>query len=684
MFNKKNKPAKGAILLIAVCILGVCMFFAASMHFFVSSQRKNNNTFLEKQVAHYIANSGIDIATTSIESIIDEINKSPTSKIALKFKSLLNRNSAVSITSFFRSQINDLISLLKSELNKNINLKLKATIATSDIENNSKLWSDPNAKVLLLKIKSTGCFKDVEESVIVTKQIIYSSMLLPVVSKFTLHLQDASENNRSKYNIIKNKYDGSFPQIGVRPLTCFNNPPNEKQHDADVYTKRGWIFLGGGLSILQISSGTKKGGEVFHFYKVSKSGKCNTLKFSPRISPPCFSEPNTYVADYLTKTKTAKYKLKYNFILDGFHDSSAMRTHDAMYTGEALSASDLKKYGAKSSFLKLYGNTRNISHTKVIGNVQAAYVKYAWISVTPLESNIFSEMNSLAHKPIFFLPSMSSHDYAPDKRIVNFFVNERHRGEPILTPRTLQLTKEQYQKYMSRIIDNLPYTTSYNMISEILNSKSTREFPPSRQILTKDMGLNLTLKRHTHTLYNGIAAAPKSVEVASDRSLCIVPSIKRFWERYYDKETNTITLNGAITVLNTSKKQFVIPPRGYNQPLYFKGKGMIILKNGDLELRGCQQKSSNDCLSIILKNGRNIYITASLDNYVSVLAPEASVHFKVWSKFYGTLAAKTISLKNNPQGGELHYLTSHDPTSEVSRKFMCLYADDKESYWHDK
>lgn len=672
----------GAILLIAVCILGVCIFFASSLHFFVSSQRKSTYTFWEKEVAYYLANSGVDVISKELYDLIEKTNKDSSGAFAKKLHLFIEKIGKHSISKLFEPKIKKLVATMKDKFKDNLSINVEVIINSQNFENDKTAWVDPDSRLISISIQSEGMFRGVTKKITVTRRMAYASMILPVVSKFTLHLQDASEGNRGKYNIILNNYNGDSPSTGARPLICINNETNTEEVKKDAYKKRGWIFMGGAPTLLQISSGAGKEGEVFHFYKIPQPGRFITLRFKEKNLPSIFSNSREYISDFVDISKTSQYKFDYNFILEGFHYSSTLSGQNAMYVSNILSPLDYYKYGSKSSFLKLYGTTDQMSPTKVIGNVSAAYIRYAWLSIKPLDPFVYGRFAG-PRMPIFFLPSMPGNSYDPSRRIKNFYKDQQHFGEPKINSGNMGLTANDYHRLMSKI-EEKPYITSYNMIQDIISENPDREFPPAKEFLKKDSGLKLILKRDDKIIYEAIAKAPKSVKVVSNRALDAIDSIDDFWNKYYIKKDNCIKINGAIKIINLEKKKFSFPPKGFIQPLNIEGKGIIILENGDLELRGCKINSKKDCLSIVAVNGENVIVSSSVKNDISILAPKACLKLDARSEIYGSVAVKTISVDNTPKGGIIRFRESLDPTRVSYKKYMTFYTDDEEGNWYEK
>ena len=99
----------------------------------------------------------------------------------------------------------------------------------------------------------------------------------------------------------------------------------KEEKDPEVWKKRGWIWLKGAKTRLNLCSGAGDLGEIYHFYDVS-----NPNVFSPvRLNTPVNSLPETFF-NTLTipwdksseSIKNAHYRFWHSFILDCFHDRS--------------------------------------------------------------------------------------------------------------------------------------------------------------------------------------------------------------------------------------------------------------------------------------------------------------------------------------------------------------------------
>jgi len=562
-------------------------------------------------------------------------------------------------------------------------------------ETDPAAWVDPVAKRGYLSIEATGEYRGVKRTLTVKRQIRVASCLPPLVSKFTLHVKNAGDGGEGKFNIIRNDYNGNLTD-GPRPFICYNHatpdaPFEARPHDpageadAQVFEKRGWIWLGNQRVRLNLTSGPGLFGEIFHFYEVKDPSRFQAVGFVTPVDrlPAPFSSPQTLPRDNFQAGQMAEYTFGHSFIFDGFHDKSNRRDTEAMYEGSILSNAEKSAFGAKSSLLHLYGEARPgfMSRTRVLGNVQVALPRFASLDITPSDSDLRTRFSGQTPPPTYLLPSVPQSSFDPNRQIKDFL--GRRFGGPVMINALLFGTQyEEYKKFMSGIIE-LPYVTGYNSMQDYHVDPTKRQFPPKHQILSEDRGLSLELKRGSDVVYKGSVDAQRLDDVVEGRVQKVVPTISEFWKTYLDRTSGELHLNGIVAIENPDRQNLILPPSDKSSPLKVRGGGLILLEQGNVTLRGVQLLSSSEALTIIAPEANSVRVVNAISQQVNVVAPMAEFVCDDKLDWFGTLSVSSIQANPRNPGGVLRFRETQDPTRPESLSFAKIHIDESDSFWHE-
>ncbi len=699
---KNYNPAIGAkksgfAIMFAVIIGTVMLILAVTLFSFVGQQQTGIQSIVNGEVAHFLAEAGINSSIVAVRQSIEEsLKDSGTSEKLFQILAQKGDLSDTKINDLLDNTWNKDLKEFSAEVDKDASIEVDVWLRDFSLsETNPGSWADPVAKNGFLVIESTGFFKNSRRVISIRRPISVTSILPGFISKFTMHVADASRSGEGAFNLIRNDYRGMITD-GPRPLIVYNHAtpdtPLEAANIADVFKneaepeiwqKRGWIWLGGRKVRLNLCSGAGDLGEIFHFYDVSNPNVFSPVKFvSPgALLPTSFSSALTLPWDKSSSSiRQVSYSFGHSFVLDGFHDRSSRKDTDAMYEGGILSETERLHYSSKSSILHLYGDARKgyQSRTRVLGQVFSAFPRFANLEITPQEPDVAEMFRQTSPPPLYLLPSIAAASY--DNSINLTDILNRRIGGPMLKSGMLFQNHSEYSQLMSRITEQ-PYAESYNSMQDVYSRQTDRTFPSSNKILSLNAGNDIRIQRDEHVFFTGTPSTANLMRLIDSRSQLEVDSISDFWERFLN-ESGELELNAVVTIKNPRRLDMQIPAAGKPQPLVVKGGGMIILQEGNLVLRGISCSRPSEALTIALKGTGSVSFSSTQPNHLNLIAPDAELSYGSKFEMFGSLCVGSIYADHRFQGGILRFRSGQDPQEQGYDRFYKIFVDPKDSYWN--
>jgi len=667
------------------------MFLGLVFSYFTNQQHANVHIMASSEMAHFLAESGISSTLVALRG-----------DGGTSVKTLLSQPGPladVSLLPYLPETLNQELARLAKEVDRSASIRVKVGLTGfRQTETDPALWVDPVAKVGWLSIESKGEYRGFQRTLTVRKKVSVGSALPPVVSKFTLHVQDVARDKEGSLNTVRNDLSGNLLN-GPRPVICFNHdtPDNSVEPRSvpdpqgaetlpEIGEKRGWIWFGGKKVRLNLMAGATALGELFHFSSASGEGKnvAISFKLSPDLLPPVFSTPLTVYWDLIEidPMREVRYQLGQGFILQGFYGKTANPGLEAMYDNGVLSYAERKKYGTKSSMFHLFGDARKgfQSRTRVLGNVYAAFPSFSNLEVTPQDPEVLDMFQNQTPAPVFLFPEMSEADFDPTRQVTEFL--NRRIGGPILPIQAITESYAEYRKLMSRIVE-IPYASTSNFMESTSLGNSPGQSTADEMVPAETNGLNLTLERDHQVIFQGPVGAPNLITVVENRVQKEVTSISEFWEKFYDPDKNLLDLSQIVRIRNSENLDLVLPPRNRPPAMTVSGGGMIILEEGNLILRGVKISSPDDALTVIVKSGTKVLFENALPNQINIAAPKAQISVMDQFHLCGTLAVAGIASQADFPGGIVQYRESQDPTQASSLKFAKIRINEWDSFWHE-
>ncbi len=699
MTLKLSNHNRGFTIMIALAIGTVLLLLSVTLYTFVSRQYTGMHVIVNGEIAHFLAETGINTTIGTIRQnisnnlIANSNNSEQLKNIFLSGKSLKN----ICINNLIGDDWNNELKFFSKEVDKSASIEVNVYLRDfKPTELNSNIWHDPKAVDGFLVIESVGEYKKIRRKIIIKRAVSFFNMVPGVMGKFTLYLNDSVRKSENDYNLIRNDYKGMITD-GPQPIIVYNHATPEykiesaniadvlkEEKESDVWKHRGWIWLKGNKTRLNLCSGSGDFGEIFHFYDVSTTNVFQPVRFATEFQnlPESFFRPITLPWDRSNiNIKNTPYRFWHSFILDNFHDKSNRMAIEAMYEGEILSNDERLTYGAKSSVLHLFGDSRKgyQSRTRVIGPVYAAFARFANLEIKPEDPDVKRIFENQKPKPIYLLKSIPRNQYDNTMGIHEFA--GRKVGGPILKTGMLFKDYDEYAALMSRIIE-MPYADSYNSMQDIYDKKTDRVFPTLKKILNLDNEGDSVISRGGNDYYKGKPSIEDSIKLIESRVQNEVASPDEFWKKYLNKN-GELELNTVVSITNDNAEEFVIPPAGHPQPLIVRGGGIILLKQGSIVLRGISLANTSEILTIASSGEGKVRFESTMTNMVDIIAPNAEVDYGSKFELYGSLCVKNIYADHRFQGGTIRYRATQDPTKNSYDRFYKLFISNTDSYWNE-
>lgn len=695
--NKHRNHNRGFTIMIALIIGTVILVLSVTLYTFMSHQYTGMHTIVNGEIAHFLAETGINTCLGTLRTSISE-NLGPGGKSSEKLKDIILNSKSLEntcINKLLGEVWNDDLKKFSAEVDKTASIEVNVYLRKfKPMETDTDLWADPKSAKGSLVVEAIGEYRGSRRKIMINRDVSVVNMVPGVMGKFSLYLNDADKKSENDFNIIKNDYKGMITD-GPKPIIVYNHatpeysvePANiadieKEEKDPEIWKKRGWIWLKGDKIRLNLCSGAGDLGEIFHFYDVSKPNSFSPVKFSTVAS----KMPETFFQSHRTPwdkssdaVKMASYRFWHSFILDAFHDRSSRMESEAMYEGNILSYYEKHHYGSKSSILHLFGDARKgyQSRTRVIGPVRSAFVRFANLEVKPEEDDVKAIFEANNPKPIYLLQSLPFDNYSNSINICEF--TGRVVGGPIINIGMLFKDHNEYSSFMSGVVEQ-PYVDSYNSMQEVYDKADNRFFPPQKKLLGEDLEGDSVISRDEHIFYKGCPEIEDSIKLIRRRIQNTIETPADFWKKYLN-EDGELELNSVVCITNSRNEEFIVPPPGRPQPLRVKGGGIVLLEKGSIALRGVSLMNTSEILTIASAGDGKIRFESTQPNHVNIVAPHCEVDYGSRFELFGSLCAKSIYADHRFQGGVIRYRQASDPTRDTYDKFYKIFVAPKDSYW---
>lgn len=690
-------PRRGFILFFVLSLGIFLLFLGIGLFFFSGQQNALAHAQRFGEMARFLAESGVEITRETFRRKLqqgaiggDEALRQWLLSPSIPADLALNRLLVDPLQPVFDS--------CAANLDRTASLEVRCRLSSArQTETDPLRWADVRAKEAWFYIEAVARCRGAQALLTTRYRLSVANCLPPVFSKFTLHFSNTSPDGGGTFNIVRNDDRGQISS-GPRPIVFFNHntPENPVEPQAlqavfaeesspQVFQKRGWIYLGGQGTRLNLAAGGGNLGEGF-FFGNTDSGSGPTFgryELDRSQLPPALLQPIRTYWDLLEvdPMREISYRVSHEFRLEGFFDKAGNKPTEAMFANGILSERERITFGSRSSLIHLCGDSRPgfRSRTRVLGRITAAFSKISNLVVDPEEREIKERFKEQDPPPRFLVPSMSESDFDSSARITDFL--NRRFGGPTLSIENLAQNYDVF-KPLGSGIQEVPYAHLYNCAQEASSGKNPLAFPPPMAILGEDDGNHVEMNADNRPIYEGAASPRAFLEVVHGRVQFETMTIAGFWRRFFDPGANTLNLKRIVRIRNPERATLILPPPGTTSPLEVVGGGMIILDQGNLVLRGVRVHAPVEALTVVLPTGGDVSFENSLPNQVNIVAPASQLHAAAPFSLCGTLAIGGISTSDSFPGGSVFFRESQDPTGTGYGRYYVIDLSESDSSWH--
>ncbi len=408
-------PRRGSVILIAGGILFVLLLLAGWFFQFMVMQNRLTHRQGQQRISTSLA---FALATLAIQKIQREVVRDPASKLARYLKKPLSSlgDLPAAADTFVRLDqgATDLSPILREMVEPLSHLgafsyEIQYSCRGSDFRPlRDSAYTREKRGLIHLAIatifrKTGGTTLELREEFHFVTQVKVTAALVPILSKFTLYVEDARESSdvtdadaSFRLNVVSNTATGNrtSPPDGL-PWVLQNGCEGDARPDHLndwITSRRGLVYLGGGRLYLNAARGSNPFGEFaegFHFFN---SGRGDGLYVFRKLQ-------DTYLLNWDQGVTV---------------ETSGGGSRDWYDT---IRESRWAPYLRKSSALRPYGTDRQPSPTIMLGEVYRSYIRTRAIKHTNPSS------------PYHFRPTFLTHQPAHDLTNWQEFISPAHAGE---------------------------------------------------------------------------------------------------------------------------------------------------------------------------------------------------------------------------------------------------------------
>ena len=502
------------------------------------------------------------------------------------------------------------------------------------------------------------------------------------ITKFNLYLRDAAGGDETKFNTvtIATPDTGKVISNSPRPLVLVNGGPTNSSTPEDVWKSRGWIYMGGGPSLLNRAAGHLEYGQNFHSYFPS-ADKPITLVFNFGPWPVGSRQVNFSVARW------------------GFAETVYTGPHSQLW--QKVLQREFNRYPVTaksrwaSSCLHLFGENSQdseISHTRVIGDVKDRFLEICYLADAATKEPVGAiiSMNSAAYdsarSSASLIPGMSS--LFVEKKLIYMPNGPSALGVTNMVDledvfQSIKwLTNDGsicYYTIMSKI-DDCSYNETYDMIAQYTSTNQKIDIPPTDAApLTSEKAFQLEIEGiDTRNIAIDKIAAGTDPTLGMARRICyeVKPgqgeSASALLKKHFCKTALRLNLGNAVLRVVTGGTGLALA-NGLGR---HTGGNLIV--DGPVTLGTFEPimgSAFESPLMIMAEKGAitvNNSGTNSTVAYLVALDP-AGGEIKYSNpnspmNLIGGIAAHTLNPANIAGGGKMTYNISLDPTDPVFMK----------------
>ncbi|MBU1106619.1 MAG: hypothetical protein KKB51_08145 [Candidatus Riflebacteria bacterium] len=651
------KGRRGSVaVLIGGIVLALLIFFGAFIKYSTSRQyatKRLNRVLLAREFSSALATLACHhLKDNEIHDLSGKLVKSLEKPLA----AMTSKAGADIIFPLFINKLVDRLKIANSELQE-LTWQVSWEVRKEDFK--PILAAYPREKIgmiripIIVKYLAPASLEKITEEYVYTVNIRIVANFIPVLSKFTLYVQDVrSGEDEERFNKVVNDDHGNLIESDYRPWILKNteqNGPFPSRFADIIKSSRGLVYLGGGrvnLGIARAWSSEGKYAEGFHllgegrteaFYKTGDIGPMALLNFETGLSK---TDPN---------------------------DSESVFWYDLIKSGFA-------ELSAKSSIFKLYGTDNERSPTLVFGDAAAR---------TLCARGYRESINNYGPLPYTY----------HDDQFADFISgqSEEYDFSYFMSQYTLYkggtLSRSKYNKDYASCLIEVPYNRALGYI--ITNYKNNRPLD-SGIIPTSDplfdfvsgkavsKGFAKKIPAPYSTVYSDVQDLSamgdllKKIEIPGRRAMAeiilakgekLLPALQK--RGYLDK--NKLDLNGWLHI--KAEEGIVV-----DDSLLLISHGGIILAEGNIEVKSSIKADGGRFLLNLVARKGNIIVDSGLAGELDVgltAAGEGSDTGQV--KFAGNGSSSEITINGNVA---MRRIAAGSLASYCSRGVKIVYDED--------
>ncbi len=628
---KKRRRGSVAVMVGGI-VLALLIFFGAFIKYSSSRQyatKRLNRILLAREFSSALATLACHhLKEIEIHNLGGKLVKSLEKPL-----DLMNTSSSDKID--FKPFIQKIIARLESanselyELSWQVSWEIK--------KNDFKLISEayPREKTGLVRIPivieylAPASLEKIKEEYLYTINLKVVANLVPVLSKFTLYVEDAGgKEDAERFNLVVNDESGNRLETTYRPWILKHSAGNSSFPStyADVVkSSRGLVYLGGGRLNLGIARGWSDGAYSEGFHLLGEGRR------------PSFYRTGAIGAMALLNHETGLCKTDFN-------REDSVSWYDLIKSGYA-------EMSAKASIFKLYGTDKERSPTLVLGDICARTLCGKAYRANPVDcgplpytydDNQFEDYSNNTSGEDFTF-SYFMHTYS-----------DNNNGA--------SLGRSQYNREFASCLIEVPYNralgyimTNYNNpwpldSGRIAASDPLHDFVSGH---AANKGLTEKIPAPYSGIYNDIQdlsamkALLKKIEIPGRRAMAEITLARNekfmtaLQKRGYFHDGN-LDLNGWLYV--KAADGIVV-----DKPLRLISHGGIVLDEGNIEIKNSVKADGSNkfLLNLVARQG-NIIVDSSLNGELDVGLTAAGDGSSIGQvKFAGNGNSSSITIKGN-------------------------------------
>ncbi len=524
------------------------------------------------------------------------------------------------------------------------------------------------------------------------------------LTKYTLYLREAtSDHDPVKFNTvaIDSPATGDVAPGSNQPVIIDNGLPGDHFNlQAEIWKKRGWIYLGGGNLLLNRAAGHRKFGQRYHsYFPTAENPITLLLNFSDFSGWPVNGHQMVF--------RIARWGFS-NAVTNGPSADMWKKILEFQF-GEHKPDKDKKWW--QSSFLHLFGeagtgdNDRKLSITRVSGKVYDRFLELSYLipgtgseppvgAVVGLPQKDYDKYSgkkrNLIPGKLKDLDKTFLKDVFVDKNLIYLPAPpDAILGVPDLSemedffikmPYSALGNLISYEKIMSKA-DFCSYNETYSMIAQYSKNNTSINIPPESGVLPiNDMNFSLPVLGEDHSKVQidkipdtNDAAVGLSARVCYEIDADDKDGFKMLKAAFCSAQNNDFNLSNTVVRVKTGGEGLKM---GDNLGA---SSGGTIIVDGPVEV-GTFRSTDNPEKAQLMIMAEKGAITVKNTSQHPTLAYLVSLNkdggeIKLSSKqsplqLFGGIAAHSIDPENFSGGGGIMYNQSFDPTVNPIENFM--------------